>query len=497
MIRALLINPYLTTNDNIRLKPVEPLGILYIASYVRREIAKLSLDIGIDILDAQLGGPDKPTKTKRGYRSGLESHEFEDIIGNMMPNIVGITNNYTCHTSDILQICKTVKKVRPDCILVIGGAHATIAHEELIRIKEIDIIVRREGEVTFWEILHSYYWNKSLNTIQGTTSKSNRDICINKDRALIEDLDSLPIPDRSLIPYEQYLSHKSYFLTRKNPAGTILSSRGCPFNCIFCSTQKVWSNKWRGRSPANILSEIEYLIKNYGVKEISFQDDQFLGSKDRIIELCRLIIRKNNNISLIAPPGMSPALIDDNLLSLMKDAGFYRINFSIDVGTKESKRFARKPINLDNMRTLIMNANSKGFWTYAMFVIGFPHETEHDIQEAIRYAYDLKLDYVRFYIAQPHRGSELYEIYLKDGLIKKNSVENYHSIYRSLIGTRHLSAEKLTILRNSAENRYLIFHLRHFLSPSYLINEFFHKIKTLAGLKYFLRLVLNFMNGHR
>ncbi len=494
MLKILLINPYLTHKTNERKYPMEPLGLLSLATYLNSRIKKNILEFEIQILDAQLEGAEKCIKTKRGYRSGLSDAEIENKLKKYNPDIIGITNNYTGHTRDVLDFSKIAKKVCPKIKLILGGAHATIAHEEIIKEKDIDVIVRGEGEETFKEIVLSLKNKTNLKDILSITYKEKNKIKINPKRPLIEDINTLPIPDRSLIPYKKYLEKTSinYFFTMNKPVGTLFTSRGCPFRCIFCSTSKVWTNKWRGRSAENIIEEIEYLKRIYKVKEISFMDDQFMGNKKRIKKLCRLIIKKKLGVSFICPPGISPSLVDEEALNLMKQAGFYRICFSIDVGTNLARDYVGKPVKLEEMRELIKNANSKGFWTYAHFVIGFLHEKTSDIQETIKYAYGLKLDFARFFIAQPYLGSRLYDIYLEKGLINKNDVEDHNSIYEPVIGTEHISCEKLKTLRDSAEYGYSKFHIKHFMNPFYMIKEFLPKISSFKKFNYFVGLISHY-----
>jgi len=494
MLKILLINPYCTSNKNERKYPLEPLGLLSLSTYIKKEIEKNSLDIEIKILDIQMEGVESCIKTKSGYRSGLSDDEIKDFIKKYKPDLVGITNNYTNNTQDVLELSKLIKESCSKCILVLGGAHATIDHKNIIKTKEIDAVVRGEGEETFKKIVLSLYNKSGFREILGLTYKEKNKIEVNEDGPLIEDINVLPIPDRSLIPYEKYLekTSKIYFFPKNKPIGTLFSARGCPFRCIFCSTQKVWRNKWRSRSPENILKEIEYLMKNYGVREISFQDDQFIGDKHRIIKFCKLLIKKKLKISFIVPSGITPSLIDEKTIELMRKAGFYRICFSIDVGTEAARNFARKPVKIKKMRELIKKTNSKGLWTYATFIIGFPFEKVENVQKTIKYAYSLKLDFVRFYIAQPHLGSDLYDLYSKEGLINKNIVENYHTLFESIIENKYISSNKLIELRDSAELEYQKFHLRHFLNPIYVIQEFIPKISSIKKLAYFVGLISHY-----
>jgi len=440
----------------------------------------------------------KCIKTSSGYRSGLSDQAITLYLLAQTPDVVGISNNFTAHAHDVLELTALVKGVLPSCVVVVGGAHATFAHETLISNNHcIDVVVRGEGEVTFWKLLRAVYSDESFDNLKGITFRKAGNLVVQEPEPLIEDLDSLPMPDRSLVDYGKYLeiSDKSYFVPYKKPVGTIVSSRGCMFNCVFCSTQKVWGNKWRTISAENVVREIEHLYYKYGVREISFEDDQFMGSKQRVIDICDLIIEKKLAIGLIAPAGISPALITEEVLDRMAKAGFHRICYSVDVGTEKSREYVGKPVKLDRVRELVRMTNRKGLWTYATFVIGFPDETEDDILDTIKFAYDIKTDFVRFYIAQPHLGSRLYEIYLEQGIIEDaHRVESDHGMYQALYPTKYVSADRLEELRDFAESGYLKKHLLHLLEPSYLIHEFLPKISSARKFQYFLRMVLSRRN---
>ena len=283
-MNLLLINPYCTTNNPKRTYPLEPLGLISIATYLNENINQTNEqgkiqneEIKVAIYDAHLEGPKKSIETKRGYKSGATDKQILDHLRDYKAEIIGITNNYTSQLQDVLDLCKLIKISFPKTKIIIGGAHATIDHKELIKEPNIDYIVIGEGEITFTELINAIIQKKNITEIQGITYKSENNIKLNDKRQLIQNLDSLPIMDRSLINFKEYLYHSptNYYSTLNIPIGTIITSRGCPFRCVFCSTQKVWENKWRSRSVNNIFEEIVELVKEYGVKEISFQDDQF------------------------------------------------------------------------------------------------------------------------------------------------------------------------------------------------------------------------------
>ncbi len=496
-MKVLLVFPYKIAKFEHRLHPVEPLGILSVATYIKQEMK--DQDVDVRILDALFQGPATCTETELGFRVGMLDEEIVKYLRDFEPDLVGISNSYTFNTHEVLALAALIKTTLPDCKVILGGAHATIDHDNLIKDPNIDLVVRGEGEIIMKNVITAMQTGSDFSDVKGATYKNADGVQVNEDAPLIPDIDVLPIPDRTLVPYRDYLAltSKHYFQTKNSPVGTIFTSRGCPYKCIFCSTQKVWRNKWRPRSPEKMFEEVELLVNEYGVKEIAFQDDQLIGNKERIKEFCRLIIKSSINITFIAPPGISPALIDVETIDLMQQAGFYRLCFSVDVGTEKARKYVKKPVKLETIREMIKSANSRGLWTYGPFVIGFPFETVEDIKQTIKFAYSLKLDFVIFYIALPHMGSEFYDIYEEAGKINPDTLYDEHLIDEALFGTDHISPEDLEAIRNKAAKRYLFFHLLHFLNPVYVIQEFLPKIATRERFMYFLTLLPSLLPRRR
>ena len=495
MFTILLLYPFSTSQDPAagRWYPAEPLGLMYLASYLIRAARRDGLDICVRILDCQLEGPDVRTKTERGYRNGLTDKDICEYLRSLRPDIIGIANNYSFGLNDAMDLARLARVTVPTARIIMGGAHATLDHNNLAQDSAVDFVVRGEGEETFRELVYALLQGQDVQGICGLSYRSPAGgVTVTPNRSLIQNLDEIPIPDRSLIKFQDYLKHPNYFHTMQAPVATAFTSRGCPFHCIFCSTQKTWGNRWRGRSAENMLKEVEYLKEQFGVREIAFQDDQFLGDRQRIIEFCKLVVQRNLEMTFIVPPGNSPAFMNDELLKWMGRAGFYRLCFSVDVGTESAVKFAKKPVNLSKVRHLVRRANQNGIWTYGTFVIGFPFEKREDIWETVRYAYSLKLDFVRFYIAQPHFGSDLYDLYLKQGKLSGIKVNEQHDAMDSFFGTDFLSAAELIALRNEAECGYVGHHWKNFLNPMYLFSEFFPKIASWRRWRYFIGLVKSF-----
>lgn len=293
---VLLINPYIGfDNGDFYRSMSEPLGLLYLASYIMKKSDKYN----IKILDLYALNPVKHKRSavdSKFYFGLTEWNKIKELLTDFAPDIIGITSQFTGYACYSVEIAENIKKHMPHVPIIIGGAHATFFAENILKkYSFVDIIVRGEGEITFYELLESMRTKSKIININGITYRTkDKRIVSNKNRILINNLDDCTIPDRKLIDMNKYmsLSHNAFPGSANYPIATMILSRGCNFNCIFCSTKNMWANQWRGRSYISIFDEIDYLINTYNVKEIAFVDDQILGDKKWFEGLLDFILSK-------------------------------------------------------------------------------------------------------------------------------------------------------------------------------------------------------------
>lgn len=497
-MNILLIHTYMTTEREEFIQVLsEPLGLISLATYIE---AKFKEAVRPKILDLYAMGFDKIRERADGriIRGLSEEKEIIRLLKEDNPAIVGIQNNFTGYANDAMEIAAIVKKALPEAVVVIGGAHASYDSKNILKKHAcVDYIVRGEGEITFCELIEAIRSGNDLNNINGLTYRDlSGNVVMTPDRGLIKDIDLLPIPNRKYVDMNTYLqlNRKSFPLAMKYPVATIMASRGCPYNCIFCSTKNMWGRRWRGRSPKNVIREIEDLVLNYGVKEIVFYDDQFMVDKKWVHEICDLIINNKYGISLALPAGISVWNADEDVLRKMKKAGFYRLQMPIESGNLNSLKFIRKPIKLEAVLKLIKTASKIGFWTSANFIIGFPHETGEEIKQTVDFAYNCGIDYPFFFIAKPYYGAEMYDIYKKEGLLK-NEADISSSVFVGKNDTHYFTAEELTKMRVAAERGFLKNKIRWSLVPSNFFNYILPKITSLTGLRFLINIMLLFIAG--
>lgn len=485
-MNILLIHPYINSSVPT-LYLTEPMGLVCLATYLEK---KSKGNRNINILDLYALGHNKTRKIGDYYNIGISDPKtILNMINRYNPDIIGITCSFTTYTKAVFELTNLIKENFPKALLVLGGAHVTIdAENTLSKYCKADIVVRGEGEITFEEIVQKMESGKNLFDTIGITYRYRGNIISNPKRELIPNINGLPIPDRKFIKQDVYLkiNKEMYFLSKSDNVASIITSRGCPYNCVFCSTKVVWERKFRPRSAELVVKEIERSVKQYHANEILIGDDQFYLDKERVLKICDLLIQKKMNITFNVTSGSSIWLLDKGLLKKLKKAGLYRITFPIESGNTKTLKYVRKPIDLVTTKEMIRLANSLGIWTYGNFIIGFPYETYEDIQETINYAKRSGLDYVTFFIAKPYAGSEMYETFKKEGLLPDGELKPT-TMGEADIDTMYLKAAELQKIRNNAQNYYTFLYISRFFNPVFFINNIFPKIKSVDGLRYFLR----------
>ncbi len=375
-----------------------PLGILYLASYLKRE--------GHDV--SVFDGSIEPFPT------------LASLIRRKRPDIFGMTT-MTFLWQKTKKVIEFIKKELPETFVIVGGAHPTFfAKGCLEECPHLDCVIIGEGEITMAELCKHLQDGKTLEGVDGIAFRQkDGTIKVNKPRTPIKDLNVTPHPARELIDVLAYKPALQQY--KRLPVTNIMGSRGCPFQCIFCS--HVTGDNIRFRSPQNIIEEIIFLVGEYKIKEIAFWDDTMTVRKDRIYELCRLI--KKNKLDIIWSAQARVNTVDFDLLKEMKSAGCWKIFYGIESLIEKNLKELKKGITPEQSIQAVKATKKAGIEVEASFIFGIPGETYEDALEDVRKIIELDPDYMKCFPLTPIPGTYLYNNLEKYGKLLVRDLDRF------------------------------------------------------------------------
>jgi len=397
-MRVLLINPpidnIITTNIPTYVDEERgynpPLGIMYVAAY-----AEKYTNHTIEILDV--------------LAEELDYNGVKEEIRKRKPDVVGITA-MTFTLIDVIKIAKIITKIDGEIKIVLGGPHAHIYPNETINIPEIDFIVLGEGEITFTELIQNIDDHDNLKNVKGLVFKNEGKIINTGQRGFIEDLDSIPFPARHLTKVGLYKS----LLARRSTVTTMMTTRGCPYKCIFCDRPHL-GKIFRARSAENVVREMEECTK-MGINEFILYDDTFTIDRQRVLDICKLIKDKGLDIGWDIRARVNT--VDKEMLIKLKTAGCERIHYGVESANPDILKLLNKGITISQVEKAFEMTKEAGIETLAYFMIGSPTETREQILNTINFAKKLKPDYVHFSITTPFPATQLYYMGMEQGVFE-------------------------------------------------------------------------------
>jgi radical SAM superfamily enzyme YgiQ (UPF0313 family) len=394
----------------------------------------------------------------------IEKLDYEQLKTRLMeekPDLVGITA-LTFNLIDVLQTAKTAKEINSNIKIVLGGAHVNIYPKETINFPEVDFLVLGEGEKPMKDLVDNLNQIKNLYNVKGLIFRDGNKIINTGPRELIQDLDSLPFPARNLIPYKKYFSA----LSKVGPVTTMFTSRGCPYRCLFCNRAHL-GKIFRARSAKNVVDEMEECQK-MGIKEIFIYDDTFTVDKQRVLDVCAEIKKRNLKINWDIRARVDT--VDEETLKAMKETGCQRIHYGVEAGTQKILNVLRKGITLKQVEKAFRLTKKIGIQALAFFMLGSPQETKEDVFQTIKFAKKLKPDFVIFSVTTPYPLTDLYSLGLKEKILSydywQEFAQNPKPDFVPPIWEKELSREELFSLSKKA---YRSFYRR----PAYVVKSFF------------------------
>jgi len=391
-----------------------PLGLGYLASTLLEKGFTVELD------DLSIENPDN-----EGIVSELQRRQ---------PKILGVTTTTSTY-KNALNVAAIAKELDPNIVTVLGGPHVTFTDEETLRNRQVDVVVRHEGELTMLELCQRILnGGKELEQIAGITYHKDNAIVKNSDRPLIENLDRLPFPARHLMRLDKYLS-----------PGAIITSRGCPSKCIFCAAEAMSGGRYRVRSPANVVAEIEKMASDFSPRFFFIADDTFTVFRDRTREICKLLRSLAKKVEWVCESRAN--FIDKPILQEMAEAGCTAIQFGVESGSEKILKAIKKGINLDQVRRAVRWAVEAKILPVCSFMVPHPEDTWKTVKETKKFMLELKDTGAFIYVSMtaPFPGTHLY-LYAKElGVtIVTEDTDKYDLTGESpAIRTRHLSVEAI------------------------------------------------------
>lgn len=416
------------SNKGLRLQSVSmPLGIMYISSYLKK-----NGNYGrIGLLDYVLS-----------LRKLLNYEDIDDFMKSVaeqevefVPDVIAFSLNFSASYHFFLRSLNILSRMWPKAMIVVGGVHATNSIRTLLELPEVNYVVRGEGEISFIELVNQLSLSKKID-IKGVYSKdkflnsTELELC---DWAV--DLDELPFPDWELIDMNTYMiaPGRQKEMGVKHRMASLITTRGCPGICTFCSSHTVHGRKMRFRSIKNIINEIKLLHEKYGIVLFMPEDDLFTVGKERIQLLLKGIrALEIPGIEIQTPAALSVNTLDEEIIDDLIGAGMKIAVLAIESGSKYvQNHIIKKNCNLDKAKQLVDIIKNKGIMVRCYFIFGFPGETKGQMQETVDYAKSLGADWCVFNIATPLVGSEMYDQFINLGVIKDNEESWLNTVFDS------------------------------------------------------------------
>lgn len=332
----------------------------------------------------------------------IETVVLEKKLLAFQPDLIGLSV-YTSHFHNATQYAAYLKNLLPGTKIMMGGVHTLIFPVETLQYNaHVDYLCVGEAEMVLPEFFHCLQEQRSFGHLKGLVWREGGVIRYNGPAEENHNLDEVPFPARHLVPNEKYFN----FISERRNYTVFNTSRGCPFQCIFCEAA---GKKWRARSARNVVDEFEVCYGQFGIREVDIFDSSFTVNKKRVLDICQGLIERGLHKKVIWNVRSRVDTIDGEMLEALKEAGCYRIFYGIESGNPDILRLLRKMEALERMEEIIKLTRKKGISTFGYFLIGSPEETEETVAQTVAFAKKLPLDFAIFNGLTPFPKTALYE----------------------------------------------------------------------------------------
>jgi radical SAM superfamily enzyme YgiQ (UPF0313 family) len=454
-----------------------PLGLLYLAAILEKN------NYAVEIYDAQINA-DIPIfcDVDGNIHMGDKWEVVEEEISARRPDLVGITNPFSAQLDNAIRVAQIAKKINKNTVVIVGGNCPTVQPQDFFsRTEAVDMVCMGEGECTMLEIAGAFKEQRDRKNILGTAVRQDNRVKINPPRPYIPDLDILPLPAYHLVDLERY-----FFLNKNGFGGRpvwpysgserampMITSRGCPFNCIFCSIHLHMGRQWRPHSSEYTLRHLKLLGDKYNIKHIHFEDDSLTLDNERFRAIINGLLKRKINITWDTPNGIRADTLTKELLQESKESGCTYIILGAESGDQRVlSEIINKSLDLARVIKVAQWCKEIGLDAMAFFVIGFPGETLRDMKKTVDFALELMSKYdmtPTIFIATPLIGTRLYEVCQEKDYLKKDPSSGDLAIVTggsgegSLIETEDFGPVEITAMMRRFIRGYKIIFLRNIL----------------------------------
>ncbi len=466
-------------------KPSPPLGLAFIASVLKKA------GHSIQIVDCIAESPNVFYSFKDGIViNGLADEDTIRLIDKDV-DVIGFSVMFSGNWIHNRRLIDHVGSNFPKALIIAGGEHITACPEFCFsQSKNLDVCVLGEGEETILALLDAIQNGKELYSVNGIAfrSKSNQ-IFLTAPRARIRDLNNISRADWSCFPIKKYREkNMSYGISAEDTLSLpILSTRGCPYTCTFCSSPNMWGTRYYMRTPSDVADEMEELITEYDVANFDFYDLTAIIKKDWIVDLCKEIINRNLNITWQIPAGTRSEAIDGEVADWLYKSGCKIITYAPESGSTEVLKIIKKKVHLNKMIESIRHSSKRGLNVKINFMIGFPSETHKNILQNLWFLIKASWHGVNDMapaIFSPYPGSELFEQLKLEGKIDMTGDEyfleiiNVETFFENKFYNTHISQKML--------RGYLVLYLMIFYASNFIFypTRLFRTIRNLATKNY-------------
>jgi len=382
-----------------------PLGLAYIAAAID------NAGHSVEIIDAVAEAPETHTRYFRGYCVGLQLDEIAKKIS-PRTSAIGISVIFTHEWPIVVKLIKLIKQAHPSIPVILGGEHVTSLPEFCLLTSEADYLVLGEGEEIVVELIGALKDNRLISDIEGIAFRDGDHISLTKRRARAGAIDEIPLPAWDKFDLKTY--HEQRFVGGMySPHMTvpILATRGCPFQCTYCSAPNMWTPKWIPRNPQLVVDEIEHYVNHFGARNFPFQDLTAIIQKDWIVEFCNELLKRKLEITWQLPTGTRSEAIDGEVAQLLKRSGMTSMAYAPESGSDLTRKLIKKKMKAEKLFSSIDAAQAAGLNVAAYLVIGFPHGRIEHFEDNLPFI-DKLIEHgitdlaIGFYMALP--GTELF-----------------------------------------------------------------------------------------